>query len=454
MAVRIVTDALAAAQAFRRNRPSAEPQPTFQRTVFPDTIVVAEFGETLLLEGLTTQYILDARRPNPPSELMRYLSPEELANSRTRASEASEVWTAGVLLWELLADRVLFSASAPAELREQIRRTEVEPLDQIERLGLPVPALLSGIVQQALAPNPERRPQTLHSFERQLTRLGSKFVASSSGVREALSCVFLDPAFGNRAFRARISLVPGSNSFAFAEGEVGERPTVTRKARLSLSDQDAPPSTKRRSPHPSDAPPHLASAQSSASNAPPLTRPRAPYQQLYESESAPADAHSLAPFELLPPSRPPSKLTHDHSLESLSPPPVGRRKYRGLMLTATALAALSGVFAWFLWNHPRSPVQLSADPRTSRAAPSAESPIVVGAAGRPALAHGAAAATSSAAVTSVVPVAPSSAPIALDAEPSESTNRKASETAPAPPSPASTRQYRPRSIAPYRPRGI
>ncbi|WP_437965929.1 serine/threonine-protein kinase [Sorangium sp. So ce260] len=90
-----------------------------------------------------------------------YMSPEQ---ARGEALDArSDLFAAGILLWELLAGRRMYSAApgaalskdeARGELLELARRAEIPPLVQ---RGLPDEAALHAIVARALAEAPEER---------------------------------------------------------------------------------------------------------------------------------------------------------------------------------------------------------------------------------------------------------------------------------------------------------
>ena len=75
--------------------------------LLPDGLVIASFGEAMLLEvglagiALTVPSILDQ------PEVIAYRAPEQLEPSRT-VDERADVFTIGVLLWEMISGRTLF----------------------------------------------------------------------------------------------------------------------------------------------------------------------------------------------------------------------------------------------------------------------------------------------------------------------------------------------------------
>jgi serine/threonine-protein kinase len=84
---------------------------------------------------------------------LAYISPERLAGAE--ASPASDVWSVGVLLWELLADRHPFWGMP---LQEVARAIEAgAPPIETERRGLP--RRLTAAVNAALSRDPESRPR-------------------------------------------------------------------------------------------------------------------------------------------------------------------------------------------------------------------------------------------------------------------------------------------------------
>lgn len=218
VAVRIMCDALAAVSALRTRLGKGAGE-RCARSLMPDTALIAEFGETLLAEVVVTGALVSALRPQNEPELFRYLSPEELEPSLNPGEvyETSEVYTAGVMLWELLAGRPLLRAPL----------TPAPPLDRIERLGLPVPGPLARLVERAIDARPERRPLTTALFAAELAGLGARLCATSDAVGEQIEPLLQRPA-RRRASQAWEGPTPfGQTLLAFRKvaQELGAQPS-------------------------------------------------------------------------------------------------------------------------------------------------------------------------------------------------------------------------------------
>lgn len=90
-----------------------------------------------------------------------YMSPEQTQRRSHLVSSHSDVWSMGVVLYELLCGRRPFQGNTPEELFEQIQAKTPEPPSRYNRLA---PPSLDRACLKALAKNPENRYQSAHEF--------------------------------------------------------------------------------------------------------------------------------------------------------------------------------------------------------------------------------------------------------------------------------------------------
>ncbi|WP_437710962.1 serine/threonine-protein kinase [Sorangium sp. So ce448] len=130
------------------------------RDVSPSNVLLSFEGEIKLCDfGIARAHERCGAMDEALQGKAGYMSPEQ---ARGEALDArSDVFAAGILLWELLAGRRMYSASAAlskeaarGDLLELARRASIPPL--VER-GLPDEAALHAIVARALAVAPDER---------------------------------------------------------------------------------------------------------------------------------------------------------------------------------------------------------------------------------------------------------------------------------------------------------
>jgi len=84
---------------------------------------------------------------------VRYMSPEQASFEKT--DQRSDVFSAGILLYELLAGQPLFEGDDTIVTLDEVVHREIPPLSEVA--VAPVPPELSAIVDRALERDPERR---------------------------------------------------------------------------------------------------------------------------------------------------------------------------------------------------------------------------------------------------------------------------------------------------------
>src|SRR5206468_3928682 len=106
-----------------------------------------------------------------------YMSPEQVAGSDA-VDGRSDIFSAGVVLYELLAGRKPFHAEAPTAIIMKILQEEPPAL---ETFVPGVPPQLAAAVNRALAKNPDNRFATAAEFSKELQWIRKALQAAGEG---------------------------------------------------------------------------------------------------------------------------------------------------------------------------------------------------------------------------------------------------------------------------------
>ena len=179
--VKLVLDALRAADALRRtclNQGLALPG----RTIFPDSVMVANFGEALLSGVGVTEQLCRCRRIREHPDLVEVLDPSA-ADGANSTDERVEVFTAGALLWKLLLIRGLFNDYGNQQTLSLVLHSNVLMAEYDERLNLCVPKPVANVIRRATQPNLALRYPSLQEMIHAIEALPAPLVASDAQVR-------------------------------------------------------------------------------------------------------------------------------------------------------------------------------------------------------------------------------------------------------------------------------
>ena len=166
---------------------AAEAAGLVHRDVKPDNIMLRRDGYVKLLDfGLART----AAEPKPDVKktdpfvvrgTVFYMSPEQL---RGRPLDTrSDIWSTGVLLYELISGRLPFEGESSSDIAANILRTDPAPLTRPH--GLPVPPRMVAIVERAMDKDRARRYQSARDLLEDLQSLKGDLDRDTSSVAGA-----------------------------------------------------------------------------------------------------------------------------------------------------------------------------------------------------------------------------------------------------------------------------
>jgi serine/threonine-protein kinase len=149
------------------------------RDISPPNIVVGADGYSRILDFGIAKALehIEESMPNRLKGKIGYMSPEQIRGEG--ATQSSDVFASGVILWELLATRRLFASNNEADRMKQIVSGNY-PRPSRFRSGLP--KQLEQVVMRALDVDPKARYQHAREFSEALEQAMPR--ASARGVSE------------------------------------------------------------------------------------------------------------------------------------------------------------------------------------------------------------------------------------------------------------------------------
>jgi PAS domain S-box-containing protein len=120
--------------------------------------------------GIASRLPREHQAPEPPETIagtLAYMAPEQTGRMNRSIDSRSDLYSLGIVLYQMLTCSLPFSAVEPMEwVHCHIARTPVPPCERLK----PIPSLLSRIVMKLLAKTAEERYQTAAGVEHDLQR--------------------------------------------------------------------------------------------------------------------------------------------------------------------------------------------------------------------------------------------------------------------------------------------
>lgn len=159
------------------------------RDIKPTNILMSNEGEPLIADfGLALTPIVQCE---PEGGTPRYMSPEQIRNETKRIGPSSDIFSTGILLYEMLAGQVPFNGATAEAIAQATLDQSPTPINEI---NADVPVELDRIVRRALRKNVKDRYSSMEAFQAELIQW-----LNNSDASEELSTVRISEWERNRA---------------------------------------------------------------------------------------------------------------------------------------------------------------------------------------------------------------------------------------------------------------
>ncbi|MEN9826003.1 MAG: hypothetical protein RI953_1748 [Pseudomonadota bacterium] len=165
------------AHEIARGIEAAHRHSVIHRDLKPDNVLVSHQGEVKLTDfGVARPFDSSMTQVGQFIGSLTYASPEQIQGEKVDAR--SDIFSFGVILFELLTGQLPFRSTNPTDLAIKITQAKVPPLNQVRAS---VPFELDSIVRKCLRANPTERPAAAELLVRDLALyLGKNEIQISS----------------------------------------------------------------------------------------------------------------------------------------------------------------------------------------------------------------------------------------------------------------------------------
>lgn len=247
-----------------RGMEAAHKHSVIHRDLKPDNVLVHSNGEVKLTDfGVARPFDSSMTQVGQFIGSLTYASPEQVQSGKVDAR--SDIFSFGVILFEILTGQLPFRSSNPTDLAIKISQAAVPPLNQIRPS---VPFDLDVIVRKCLRADPSRRPQSADQIVGELLRfLSSQEVIPS---RQSIADGFENPTLFSSTIRRSPLLAENESQLPekLPETSIGEVELDILKTPLqqqiqSLQNNSSKQDSTRRQPNAGSAPKRILQKNSS-----------------------------------------------------------------------------------------------------------------------------------------------------------------------------------------------
>ncbi|HEX8794876.1 MAG TPA: protein kinase [Polyangiaceae bacterium] len=361
-ALRVLVDVLTGLSAIHNLRDAKrQPLKLVHGELTPECIVVGTDGVARIVSGAR----LHSATARPGASGSAYLAPEILLADES-ADARADVYSVGVVLWELLSGRALFPTMQPSAIVTHLLSGRV-PLATIPE-GHAWAAPFAGLTARALSADPAKRFASAAAMAAEIRRIAGPKLAPPTRMVAHVRAVFGD------AVRSRREKLERGEGAAQALAKQAE--PVEEDVPISLVPTPVPPPpTATTKPPPPVVPPPLPKigqpAPPKIALPTPLVAITIPQAARVPDDLEPGLGEIPAPAQAATRSQSPAPAVPPvvTPVDAPAPAPTKRSRATALALVATPVVLLAAAVVW--WLALRSPESTQATVPTARPAPAA-----------------------------------------------------------------------------------
>lgn len=170
--------------AHNRKNDAGEPLGIVHRDISPHNVMLTRAGAVKILDfGIArAAERLTRTRTGVVKGKLAYMAPEQALAANV--TPRTDIFSLGVVLWEMLAMQRLFKAKDDAAILELVIRAEIPSLRGINNV---VPADADDLIRSMLAQDPKKRPANMRVVENLITRVLAKNYNADDYTSDALA---------------------------------------------------------------------------------------------------------------------------------------------------------------------------------------------------------------------------------------------------------------------------